>query len=134
MRSRPAPFVVDTHALWWYLTSPQLLSADALTIFRRAEAGNAKLIVPAIVVAELYFVSVKLRQPMPPALLRRRLTPAEWIEFPTLGWEQAELLDTLTEIPDIHDRLIAAEAFLRNAPLITRDPILAASPNIATIW
>ena len=34
----------------------------------------------------------------------------------------------------MHDRLIAAEALIRGAPLVTRDALLTASPQIETIW
>ena len=56
------------------------------------------------------------------------------LELPELGREQLEFLDRLPEIPEMHDRLIAAEALIRDAPLVTRDAILTASPQIETVW
>ena len=53
---------------------------------------------------------------------------------PSWGREQLEFLDRLPEIPEMHDRLIAAEALIRGAPLVTRDAILTASPQIETVW
>ena len=58
-------FVVDTHALWWYLR-PERLSIAAAAVFRLAETGNAIIVVPAVV-AEFYFLSAKLGQPLVPA-------------------------------------------------------------------
>ena len=68
MLDSPARFVVDTHALWWYLRSPERLTIAASAVFRLAETGNATIIVPAIAVAEFYFLSAKLGQPIPPSL------------------------------------------------------------------
>ena len=34
----------------------------------------------------------------------------------------------------MHDRLIAAEADVLGAPVVTRDEVLAASDRIPTIW
>ena len=135
MLSNPsARYVVDTHTLWWSLKSPERLSPVATSIFQMAAAGDTTIIVPAIVVAELYFLSVKAQQPLLPATLLADLDSGGWAEMPSLGRPQLQMLNQFPEIPDIHDRLIAAESVYRNAPLITRDRLLAASPQLATIW
>ena len=134
MLDSPARFVVDTHALWWYLTTPERLSAAVSAVFRLVETGGATLIVPAIVVAELYYLSVKLRQPIAPSTLLDALASVGGIELSDLGRTQLERLDRLPEIPEMHDRLIAAEAMALGAPLVTRDAVLSASPQIETIW
>ena len=134
MLDSPARFVADTHAVWWYLTTPERLSAAVSAVFRLVETGSATLIVPAIVVAELYYVSVKLRQPMAPSTLLDALTSVDGIELSDLGRTQLERLDRLPEIPEMHDRLIAAEAMALGAPLVTRDEVLSASPQIETVW
>ena len=130
----PTVFVVDTHALWWYLRSPEFLTPTASTIFRLAERGSAIIIVPMIVVAELYFLSVKLRQPLPPTQLLGILDSISGIEVSQLGRSQIERLDMFPEIPDIHDRLIAAESAAFDLPLVTKDDLLSASAQIETIW
>ena len=134
MPDRPAEFVVDSHALWWYLKTPELLSETAVSVFALAEAGEATIVIPAIVVAEFYFLSVKRGQPFTPAALYHHLAPVRGIELSDLGIAQLALLERLPEIADIHDRLIAAEALHRQAPLLTRDRTLRASTQLATVW
>lgn len=134
MLSNSTQFVVDSHALWWYFKSPETLSDTAAIIFRRAETGSATIVIPAIVVAEFYFLSVKLGQPFTPAALSNSLAPVSGVELSNLGIAQLMLLERLPEIPDIHDRLIAAESLYRNAPLLTRDSRLRASSQLQTIW
>ena len=134
MQARPAEFVVDSHALWWYLKTPELLSETAVSVFELAEAGEATIVIPAIVVAEFYFLSVKLGQPFTPAALYHHLAPVRGIELSDLGIAQLVLLERLPEIADIHDRLIAAEALHRQAPLLTRDRVLRASTQLETVW
>ncbi|MCY4114453.1 MAG: PIN domain-containing protein [Chloroflexi bacterium] len=126
--------VVDTHALWWYLKSPERLSAAATAVFRLAETGNATIVVPAIAVAEFYFLSVKLGQALAPSHLLAALGSVGGIELSDLGRDQLERLDRYPEIPEMHDRLIAAEAAALDAPVVTRDAILTASSQIETIW
>ena len=127
-------FVIDTHALWWYLDDPAQLSTTATTIFRLGETGGAVLVIPAIAIAEAYYVSVKLGRPLPPTSLLDALVGVRALELPEMGAAQLELLDRFPEIPEMHDRLIAAEALIRGAPLVTRDALLTASPQIETIW
>ena len=134
MLDSPARFVVDTHALWWYLRSPERLTTAASAVFRLAETGNATIIVPAIAVAEFYFLSVKLGQPIPPSDLLAALDAVGGIELSDLGRAQLERLDRFPEIPEMHDRLIAAEAAALDAPVVTRDETLTASVQIETVW
>ena len=129
-----ARFVVDTHALWWYLRSPERLTTAASAVFRLAETGNATIIVPAIAVAEFYFLSAKLGQPIPPSDLLAALDAVGGIELSDLGRAQLERLDRFPEIPEMHDRLIAAEAAALDAPVVTRDETLTASWQIETVW
>ena len=87
--------MADTHALWWFLKSPERLSAAATAVFRLAATGNATIVVPSIAVAEFYFLSVKLGQPIAPAELLARLDSVGSIECPTWaepnssGWSSA---------------------------------------------
>ena len=134
MLDSPARFVVDTHALWWYLTTPERLSAAVSAVFRLVETGSATLIVPAIVVAELYYLSVKLRQPIAPSTLLDALASVGGIELTDLGRTQLERLDHIHEVPEMRDRLIAAEAMVRQAAVVTRDAVLSDSPQIETVW
>ena len=134
MLDSPARFVVDTHALWWYLRSPERLTTAASAVFRLAETGNATIIVPAIAVAEFYFLSAKLGQPIPPSDLLAALDAVGEIELSDLGRAQLERLDRFPEIPEMHDRLIAAEAAALDAPVVTRDETLTVSVQIETVW
>ena len=134
MLDSPARFVVDTHALWWYLSSPERLTTAASAVFRLAETGNATIIVPAITVAEFYFLSAKLGQPIPPSELLASLDAVGGIELSDLGRAQLEWLDRFPEIPEMHDRLIAAEAAFLDAPVVTRDETLTASRQVETVW
>lgn len=130
----PARFVVDTNALWWYISRSDRLSPSATAIFELALAGRATLIVPAIALAELYYVSVKLGRSYSPADLMDALDAVQGIYLSDLGRTQLEMLDRLPEIPEMHDRLIAAEALALGVPVVTRDPVIAASPRVQSIW
>lgn len=124
-------FVVDTNALWWYLRAPERLSHAADVIFRLAEAGGAVLVAPAIVVAEL---SLKVQDPLAPSELMELFDESSFLAASDLGRTQLEMLDRLPEIPEMHDRLIAAEALALGVPVVTRDPVIAASTQVQSVW
>ena len=127
-------FVVDAHTLWWYIKSSPRLSSAAADVFAMADTGSAALIVPAIVVAEIFYLSVKTGQPLPPSDLLRVIDTSDSLTLSDLGRTQLEMLDRLPEIPEMHDRLIAAEALALGVPVVTRDPVIAASPQVQSIW
>ena len=126
--------MVDTHVLWLYFKYPDRLSVAAQAVFRLAETNNAIIIVPAIVVAEIYFLSVKLGQPFSPSDLFEALDGVTGIRDSDLGRSQLVRLDVLTDVGEMHDRLIAAEAMIRAAPILTRDPSLTKSSHVTTVW
>lgn len=134
MQDRLPTYVLDTHTLWWYLKRPSQLSATARQILLQAEAANGRLIVPAIVVAELQHVTARANDPVTPVEFFSLLESRGWIEVSPLGRSQLEYLHRLPEIPEMHDRLIAAEAIIHAAPLLTRDRLITASPQVETIW
>ena len=90
--------------------------------------------VPAIVVAEFYFLSVKSGLRIAIADLLDTLEAAAGIRMSILGRRQMDLLADFPEISEIHDRLIAAESVAFNMPLLTKDAELLASAQIETIW
>ena len=134
MQNSRTRYVVDTHALLWHLDSSERLSRTASDIFQKATSGEVTIVVPAIVVAELYYLSIKLGRHMTPSELMDAIRVARGFEFSDLGRTQLERLNTIEGIPEMHDRLIAAESLLLDAPVITRDRVFSNSSQIETVW
>ena len=57
-------YVADTHALFWYLINSRSLGAGANGAFDEADNGQALIYIPAIVLAELYFLNEKKQSPV----------------------------------------------------------------------
>jgi predicted nucleic acid-binding protein len=129
--SRPA-FVIDTHALFWYeLADPQLSAAAA---FREAEQGQADLIIHPVVLAEMYYIMRKLALDDEFASYIDFVAgnPLYRVEPVTLA--DIRLIPKFTEIPEMHDRLIAIQAHRLGASVVTRDRDLRASPQVRSVW
>lgn len=52
-------YVADTHALLWHLANSPSLAHNAKIAFNQAKMGQAAVIVPAIVLAELIWIVQK---------------------------------------------------------------------------
>lgn len=127
-------YVVDTHALFWYLSKSSKLSRTALNVFRDGEEGNAKLVVPTIVLCELYYLNGKLGLPLAFSATCNALVSASQFEIVDLGLADVLDLDAIAGVPEMHDRLIAAAAARRHCPVITKDEAIVSSGAVPTIW
>ncbi|MBT9141450.1 MAG: hypothetical protein DDT30_02042 [Dehalococcoidia bacterium] len=90
-------------------------------------SGQADLIVPIIVIAELIFLVEKGRVRADIDALLSKILEEPGYEVVPLGLEQMLLLTKTTQISEMHDRLIVCEALLHDAELITRDTYRASS-------
>jgi PIN domain nuclease of toxin-antitoxin system len=54
-----ALYVVDTHALVWYLTGDNRLSPFGQSVFAAAKRHETRLIISVIVIAEMFYVDKK---------------------------------------------------------------------------
>src|SRR5688500_8104012 len=127
-------FVPDTHALYWYLAGTGQLSQPARDCFDAAARGEARVLVPAIVFAELYYLNSKLGSPLDFAAEFARLKAAPQITFVSFSAEDVMAFDRLAAIPEMHDRIIAGVALSHACPCITRDPAISAAGVVNTIW
>ncbi len=127
-------YVVDTHALFWYLRDDSRLTPAADAVFRLAAAGGAHIIVPAIVVAELFYLTQKLGAPIPPSALLADISESREFVFSELGRAQLEKMEGIEGVTEMHDRLVAAEALVHQAPIVTGDESLRESGAVQVIW
>ena len=127
-------YIVDTHALFWYRSDSSRLSAAADAVFRLAAVGAARIIVPAIVVAELFYLTQKIGHAVPPSMILADIGHSREFVFSPLGQRQLERMEALDNSFEMHDRLIAAEALVNSAPVISKDNVLRGSALVEVIW
>ena len=126
--------VLDTHALLWWTQQPGLLSDTSSTAIDSAD----RILVPSICFWEVALLVRRGR-----FALRRGQPVLEWandvlaiprVAAVSLTPELALSADALDMHPDPADRLIAATALSRQAPLVTKDDSLRALPWLRTVW
>ncbi len=127
-------YIVDTHALFWYRQASSKLSPAADAVFRLALAGGAYILVPAIVVAELYYLTQKLGAAQSPFDILADINSSREFVFLELGQTDLENLEKVNDLPEMHDRLIAAAALAHGAAIISKDATLRSSTAVEVIW
>ncbi len=133
--SRPAVFYfLDTHALYWHLVAPHKLGAAAVCAFDEGGKGAASLIVSHVVLAELFYLFKKHGEESiyHPLLNQLEASPAYTID--ALNLDDMRSLSNITDIPEMHDRLIAIQVPRLGAVNVTKDATIQASQHTRSIW
>ncbi|GAB3959979.1 hypothetical protein GCM10028805_57080 [Spirosoma harenae] len=126
-------YVSDTMAIVSYL-SKRRLPPSVKQIFQTADVGLCSIIIPAIVAVEVNYLSGKGRIDVSLADLKLYIQQYDSYHFQPLTLEIIESSVQINDIPELHDRLIAATALSIDNPLITNDPLIQASAFLETIW
>lgn len=127
-------YVVDTHALIWYLLNDKKLSVRAKSLFEAAEQHHLMLIVSAIVLAELYYANGKFQWFPDFRVLYNDLISKPYLRFVPFDGQQVLDFDHDYLVPEMHDRIITGLARRLNAPLITSDPLITRANLVTIEW
>ena len=127
-------YVADTHALYWYLTASSRLTDAARAAFDEGARGDALIYLPAIVLAELYYLNQKFGQPLDFAQEYARLQQSG--QFVMVEFAPSDVLDFDQDaaVPEMHDRMIIGVARRLGATCLTRDPLMANSGLVSIGW
>ncbi|MGH9842495.1 MAG: type II toxin-antitoxin system VapC family toxin [Blastocatellia bacterium] len=127
-------YVADTHALYWYLTASSNLSAPAKGAFDEGVRGQALIYLPAIVLAELYYLNKKYGRKIDFAANFVHLEASTQYVF--VPFEARDVLDfdAHSATPEMHDRIIVGVTLRLNAACITRDREIINSGLVTIIW
>ena len=127
-------YVTDTHSLFWYVSRSSKLGRKAISVFEDAEAGDALIHIPAIVVAELFYLNVKLHNQIDFAAKFHELEKAP--QFVLTPFEAEDVLDFDRDsaVTEMHDRMIVGLARRLVCPLLTVDKNITTSRAVEIVW
>ena len=127
-------FVADTHALIWHFTNSPKISRKIKGIFDRCEKGDSIIFIPSIVIAECLSIFNKKKVDFDFKIFFDKIRKSEnYIIIPLDHRVLMRMVET-KEVSELHDKIIVATAKLLDAPLITKDTVLAALKTITTVW
>lgn len=127
-------YVADTHALFWYLTASPRLGANAKAAFDDGARGAAIIYIPAIVLAELFFLNEKISQPLDFNKEFQQLEQSAQFEF--VRFETDDVKDFVQDaaVPEMHDRMIVGVARRLSSPCLTCDTKIVTSNLVKVVW
>lgn len=127
-------YVADTHSLLWHLSNYPRLGRNAANAFEEAGLGNALIHIPAIVLAELFYLNVKLKKPIDFAAKFAELEQAPQFVLTPLDPEDILDFDRDSAVSEMHDRMIVGLARRLGCPLLTVDRNITESGAVDVVW
>ena len=126
-------FVTDTMGLVLRFEQRRL-GSTAKTLFEAMEAGTAIIRIPAIVFAEILYLSEKKRISLTLRSVEEHLTRFPQCREFSLSFGVVQTASDITDIPELHDRLITVTTRILNIELIANDLVIQASVFVRTVW
>ena len=127
-------YVADTHSLIWYLTDDKRLSKNAYSIFEKCDKGEEIIVLPTIVLAETIYICEKKKSKIEFKLILEKINNSSNYQPFSLNMNIILKIKELTQISDIHDRIIIATTSLTDGILITKDRVIRNSRLVETLW
>ncbi len=127
-------YVLDTHPLVWHLESNPRLPSRVADILSSADA---EIVIPSIVLAEIWHLYQRKRIRTSPADIRSRVLSAANCSLYPLDEAVLDLLPTGLEIHDaivVGTSLVYRDVIQRPTQLITRDQAITDSRLIDILW
>ncbi len=126
-------FVTDTMGLVLHLEQRKM-GQIAKSIFEAAESGQTTIFIPSLVFAEILYLSEKKRITLSTDKIATYLQQYPYYQEYPLNLAVVQAAEKISDIPELHDRLIAGTAYALDLELITNDPVIQASAMIKTVW
>ena len=126
-------FVADTIGLVLRIERRQL-SEKVKSIFDSVESGSTIVYIPVIAFAEILYLSEKGRIHASIDTVEDYLKKYPNYKEYSLNFAVIQSAAEITDIPELHDRLIAATARHLDRELITNDSVIQASAFVKTVW
>jgi len=126
-------FVTDTHSLVWFFTRDERLSQIALSAFR-GTVKVGRIIVPAIVLAEIIYICQKGRISLSFIETPNRIENSACFEIAPLDLEILKIADNIGLDLEMHDKLIVATAIYFDMTLITKDEKITKAKVVDVVW
>jgi predicted nucleic acid-binding protein len=126
-------FVTDTMGLVLRIERRKM-GSKTVSIFDSVESGNTVIYIPTLVFAEILYLSEKSRISASLSSVANYLKQYPNYKEYSMSLSVVEAAEQITDIRELHDRLIAGTARLLDRELITNDPVIQASIFVKTIW
>lgn len=125
-------YVTDTQALVKFMMGKRVIDDKGHNAFLSADRGETIIIISAVVLMEIFYLFEKNRIKID-LIQTEDLLKSKNYQFEPLSLEILKTASFITDIPELHDRLIAATARYLDIPIITNDPVIVNSKFVKTL-
>ncbi|MEK7276886.1 MAG: PIN domain-containing protein [Chloroflexota bacterium] len=126
-------YLADTMAVVSHFANRRL-GHQAAEIFRETDGDEHQIFLSAVTLMEILYLSERKRINIGPAELLAQIQGSTNYAVLPLDANVILTAATIADVPELHDRMIAATGKYYQLPVITNDPVLAKSKHITTIW
>jgi len=127
-------YVADTIAIVRHLSQSKRIGGQAKRILRGADSGVNEIIISGITLMEIMYLSEKGRIGANLTEVVELIAGSDnYLVYP-VDTEVILEAKEIKDIPELHDRVIAATARFLDVPLITSDEVMSESESVETIW
>ena len=127
-------YVADAHALGWYFTDDKRLGLEAARVFEASEEGKSPILIPTIVLAELFHISRRKRLALDFTALLQQIEAKSNFIITAFDLPLIKKLIETHPLTELHDQIIVATALLYEAKVLTKDGELRDSGLVETVW
>jgi predicted nucleic acid-binding protein len=125
-------YVTDTQAIVKFMMGQKVINDRSHRAFLSADEGKSIIIIPAVVLMEVLYLFERNRIDV--GLLQiEELLKSRNYQFEPLSLEILKAAIEIDDIPELHDRLIAATARHLDIPIITNDPLIIKSQHVTVL-
>jgi PIN domain nuclease of toxin-antitoxin system len=127
-------YLADTVAIVRYLRTHPALGKQAAKLLRSADQGDHHIYLSAISLMEVMYLSEAKRVDVRVDDLIELVSHSANYEIVPVGAEIVSVATGIDDVPDLHDRMIAASASWLGVPILTSDAVMSRSRHVNTIW
>lgn len=127
-------YIVDTHALLWFMTQDKRLSSKAHDILCRVQEGKCEGIIPTIVLAELASIVEKKKARANIDEIIQKINQIPSFLISVFDFKTFEEMRKVSPTLELHDRIIIATARLYRAEVLTKDGAVKKLGEVGVVW
>ncbi len=126
-------YVIDTQALIKFLNGVKVINENIDLILRKTDEGENIIIIPSVVMFEIGYLHEKKKIPISVVDVEKIINNSINYVEEKLSINIIKSAFEITDIPELHDKLIAGTARYLNLPLITNDPVILKSSFVECV-
>jgi len=126
-------YVIDTQALIKFLNGVKVINENIDLILKKTDEGENIIIIPSVVMFEIGYLHEKKKIPISIVEVEKIINNSINYVEEKLSINIIKSAFEITDIPELHDKLIAGTARYLNLPLITNDPVILKSSFVECV-